>query len=72
MKKKLKELRYGDWFYQAPVSPIRKFVSLEFIDPEWSFGYWELTTEGEDGVVRKRVCLLDELDEEWDVLTTNK
>ena len=68
MKKKLSELKYGDRFFLFPVSPIRKFISLEFIQPEGYLGYWELTTEDSCGCVVKHACTKGELEEIWDVL----
>lgn len=68
MKKRLTEMKKGDRFFLFPVSPIRTFVSLEFVQPERWTGYWELTTEGEDGRVRKHPCTDKELSEEWNVL----
>lgn len=69
MKKKLCEMRYGDRFFQFPVSPIRIFISLEFMQPERGVGYWELTSEYLDGRIQKHACTKEELNEEWNVLS---
>ena len=69
MKKKLCEMKCGERFFQFPASPIRKFMSLEFVQTENAVGYWELITEEAGGQIYKHVCTKEELEEEWNVLS---